>query len=109
MNKGLEGSPAQVRWGLGPQVLDLLRRVGATQDLVAVRVASEAGYDVTGSPRLGDPELGHRSQVERRVGRFLLGVEDAALVKGKVLRVAQRSIPKSIPSRASLRTFSSCE
>ena len=78
-----------MRRRLGPQVLELLRRGGATQDLVAVRVAPEARYDVAGSSRLGDSELGHRPLVGRCVGRFLLGVADAALVEVEVLRVAE--------------------
>jgi hypothetical protein len=47
-----------VRWGLGPQVLNLLRCAVATENPVAVRVASEARYDVTGSLGLRNLELG---------------------------------------------------
>ncbi len=67
---------------LGPQVLELLRRALATENLVAVRVASKAGYDVAGSLGLRNPELGPRLEVGRRVCRFLLGVANAALVEG---------------------------
>ena len=109
-------------WRLGPQVLKLLRRTVAAEYLVAVRVATEARYDVAGSLGLRNPELSARPEVGRRVGRFLLSVANAALVQGEVLRVTQRkpeektlhgpssrSIPKSMPSTASRRAFSSCE
>ena len=79
-----------MRWRLGPQVLKLLRRTVAAEYLVAVRVATEARYDVAGSLGLRNPELGAHSEVGRRVGRFLLGVANAALVKGEVVRVTQR-------------------
>jgi hypothetical protein len=78
-----------VRRRLGPQVLKLLRRGVAAENLVAVRVATEARYDVAGSLGLRNPELGPRPEVGRRVGRFLLGVANAALVEGEVLRVTQ--------------------
>ena len=78
-----------MRRRLGPQVLELLRRAVAAENLVAVRVATEARYDVAGSPGLRNPEFGPRSEVRRRVGRFLLGVANAALVEGEVLRVTQ--------------------
>ncbi len=104
-----------MRWRLGPQVLQLLLRGVATQDRVAVRVATETRYAVAGGPGLGNPELGTRLEVRRRVHRFLLGVANAALVEGGVLRVTERepekkcrsiapsprSIPESMPSRAS--------
>ena len=79
-----------MRWGLGPQILNLLRRTLAAKDLVAVRVATEARYHVAGSLGLRDLELGPRPAVGRHVGRFFLGVEDAALLEGEVLRVTQR-------------------
>ena len=78
-----------MRRRLGPQVLELLRRGVAAEYLVAVRVATEACYDVAGSLGLRNPELGARPEVGRRVGRFLLGVANAALVEGEVLRVPQ--------------------
>ena len=109
-------------WRLGPQVLKLLRRGVAAEYFVAVRVATEARYDVARCPGLRNPELGPRPEVGRRVGRFLLSVANAALVEGEVLRVSQRkpeekrsmadslrSIPNSMPSTASRRAFSSCE
>ena len=79
-----------MRWCLGPQVLKLLRRGLATKDLVAVRVATEARYDVAGSLGLRNLELGACPAVRRHVGRFLLGVENAALLEGEVFRVSQR-------------------
>jgi hypothetical protein len=78
-----------VRRCLGPQVLKLLRRRVAPEDLVAVRVTTEARYDVAASLGLRHPELGPRPEVGRRVGRFLLGVANAALVEAEVLRVIQ--------------------
>jgi hypothetical protein len=39
-----------MRWRLGSQVLQLFRRGGAAEYLVAVRVTPEAGHDVAGSP-----------------------------------------------------------
>jgi hypothetical protein len=78
-----------VRWGLGPQILKLLRRALAAEDLGAVRVATEARYHVAGSLGLRDLELGPRPAVGRYVGRFFLGVEDAVLLEGEVLRVTQ--------------------
>ncbi len=75
-----------MRRRLGPQVLQLLRRGGSPQYLVAVRVATEAPYHVAGGLGLGDPELGPRLEVGRGgVGRLLLGVEDATLVEGEVV------------------------
>jgi hypothetical protein len=71
-----------VRRRLGPQVLQLLRRGVAAEYLVAVRVATEGRYDVAGSLGLRNLELGPRLVVGRRVGRFLLGVANAALVEG---------------------------
>src|SRR5215216_1037193 len=84
VHMGLGGGwrPTQVRWGLGPQILNLLRRTLAAEDLVAVRVATEARYHVAGSLGLRDLELGPRPAVRRYVGRFFLGVEDAALLEG---------------------------
>ena len=76
-------------WCLGPQVLQLLRRALATEDLVAVRVTTEARYDSVASLGLIHPELGPHPEVGRRVGRFLLGVANAVLVEGEVLRVTQ--------------------
>ena len=76
-----------MRWYLGPQVLKLLGRAVAAEYLVAVGVASEAPYDIAGSLGLRNPELGPRPKVRRRVGRFLHGVANAALVEGEVLRV----------------------
>ncbi len=76
-----------MRRRLGPQVLELLRRGVASENLVAVRVVTEARYDVAGSLGLRNPELGPRLEVGRRVGRFFLGVANAALVQGEVLRV----------------------
>jgi hypothetical protein len=61
-----------------------------------VRMAPEALYDASGSLGLRDPELGHRPLVGRSVGRLLLGVADAALVEGKVLRVAEGE-PEEVP------------
>ena len=78
-----------MRWCLGPQVLKLLGRAVAAEYLVAVRVATEAPYYVAGSLGLRNPELGPRPEVRRRVGRFLLGVANAALVEAEVLRVTQ--------------------
>src|SRR5215212_9850809 len=90
-NKGLGGGrrPTQVRWGLGPQILNLLRRALAPEDLVAVRVATEARYHVAGCLGLRNLKLGPRPAVGRHVGRFFFGVEDAALLEGEVLRVTQ--------------------
>jgi hypothetical protein len=79
---------------LGPQVLQLLRRGGTTEYLVAVRVAPKALYDATGSLGLRDPKLGHRPQVGLGVGCFLLSVLNATLVEGEVLGVAQRQPEK---------------
>src|SRR5215212_1487467 len=95
VNKGLGGRRlTQVRRRLGPQVLKLLRRGGAPEYLVAVRVAPEACYDVAGSLGLADAEFGHRPQVGRSVGCFLLGVAHAPFVEGEVLGVAQRQPEK---------------
>ena len=63
-----------MRRRLGSQVFELLGRGGATQYLVAVRVAPKARYDATGGLGLRDPELVWRLEVRRCVGRFLLGV-----------------------------------
>src|SRR4028119_1808719 len=82
--------PTQVRRRLGPQVFELLQGGLPAEYLVAVRVATKARYDVAGSLGLRNSELGPRPEMQRRVGRFLLGVEDAALVEGEVLRVTKR-------------------
>ena len=74
-----------MRRRLGPQVLEFLRRGVAAQYLVAVRVASEARYNVSGGLSLGDHELEQRPEVRRGVGRFLLGMVDTALVEGEML------------------------
>jgi hypothetical protein len=63
-----------VRWCLCPKVFELLRRGVATEYLVAVRVASEARYDLASSLGLRNPELGACPEVGGRVCRFLLGV-----------------------------------
>jgi hypothetical protein len=76
-----------VRWCLGPQVLDLLRRGLAAEYLIAVRVPTEARYDVAGSLGLRNLELGPRPAVRRHLGSFLLGVSDTALLEGEILRV----------------------
>jgi hypothetical protein len=55
-----------------------------------VRVPTEARYDVAGSLGLRNLELGPRPAVRRRVGSFLLGVTNTALLEGEVLRVTQR-------------------
>src|SRR5215204_3775308 len=91
-NKGLGGGrrPTQVRWGLGPQILNLLRRALAAEYFVAVRVATEARYHVAGCLGLRNLKLGPRPAVRRGLGSFFLGVEDAALLEGEVLRVTQR-------------------
>ena len=78
-----------MRRRLGPQVLKLLRRGVAAEDLVAVRVTTEARYDVAGSLGLRHRELGPRPEVGWRVGRFLLSMANAALLEGEVLRVTQ--------------------
>src|SRR5919107_2620684 len=82
VKKGLGGRrPTQV-WGcLGPQVLQLLHRALAPEDLVAVRVATEARYHVAGSLGLRNLKLGPRPAVGRHVGCFFFGVEDAALLE----------------------------
>src|ERR671920_1048462 len=104
VHKGLGGGrrPTQVRWGLGPQILNLLRRALAAEDLVAVRVATEARYHVAGSLGLRNLELGPRPAVGRHVSCFFFGVEDAALLEGEVLRVTQRK-----PEEKTLRGASS--
>src|SRR5215211_8373165 len=94
---------SQVRRRLGPQVLELLRRGIATEYLVAVWVAPKARYDVAGSPGLADAELGHRPQVGRCVGSFLLSVLNASLVEGEVLGVTQRQ-PEKVPLHRSQLT-----
>ena len=96
MNKGSGRRLAQVRRRLGSQVFELLGRGGATQYLVAVRVAPKAPYDATGGLGLRDPELVQHLEVQRCVGRFLLGVADATLVESEVLGVAQRQ-PEEVP------------
>ena len=78
-----------MRWCLGPQVLELFGRGGTPQYLVAVWVAPEARYHVAGPLGQRDPELGHRPQVRRCVGRFLLSVVDDPLLVGWILRVAE--------------------
>jgi hypothetical protein len=85
---------------LGPQVLQLFGRGGAPQYLVAVRVAPEARYHVAGPLGLGDPKLGFHLAVGRSLGRRLLGVADAALLEGWILRVTQGH-PKEDPLHAS--------
>src|ERR687889_395122 len=91
VKKGLGGRrPTQVWWCLGPQVLQLLRCALAPEDLVAVRVATEARYLVASSFGLRNLELGHRLAVGRHVGRFFLSVPNAALLEGEVLRKTQR-------------------
>jgi hypothetical protein len=52
-----------VRRRLGSQVPKLFRCGGATKELIAVRMASEALHDASGSLSLRDPELGHRPLV----------------------------------------------
>jgi hypothetical protein len=76
-----------VRRCLGLQVLELLRRGGTPQYLIAVRVPTEARYDVAGSLGLRNLELGPRPAVRRHLGSFLLGVSDTALLEGEILRV----------------------
>src|SRR4028119_1036809 len=90
MNKGLRRRPTQMRRRLGPQILKLLRGGLPAEDLVAVRVATKARYDVAGSFGLRNPELCSRPEVQRCVGRFLLSVANAALVEGEGLRVTKR-------------------
>ena len=51
-------------------------------NVVSVWVAPEARYHVAGPLGLRDPELGHRPQVRRCVGRFLLLVVDDPLLVG---------------------------
>src|SRR4028119_2071822 len=82
--------PTQVRRRLGPQVFELLRGGLPAEYLVAVRVATKARYDVAGSLGLRNSELCPLPEMQRRVGRFLLGVEDAALVGGGGRRGSQR-------------------
>ena len=67
---------------LGPQVLQLFRRGGAPQYLVAVRVAPEARYHVAYCPGLRDAELGLHLAVGRSLGHLLLLVADALLLEG---------------------------
>ena len=78
-----------MRRRLGPQVLKLLRCGLAAEYLVAVRVATEPRYNVAGSLGLRNAELGPRPEVGWRVGRFLRGVANVALVEAEVLRVIQ--------------------
>ena len=80
-----------MRRRLGPQVLQLLRRGGTTEYLVAVRVAPKALYDATGSLGLRDPKLGHRPQVGLGVGCFLLSVLNATLVESEILECLDAS------------------
>src|SRR5215204_6021064 len=84
VRKGLGGGrrPTQVRRGLGPQVLNLLRCALAAENLVAVRVATKAHYHVAGCLGLRNLELGPRPAVRRHFGRFFLSMEDAALLEG---------------------------
>src|SRR4028118_2043436 len=82
--------PTQVRRRLGPQVFELLQGGLPAEYLVAVRVATKARYDVAGSLGLRNSELCPLPEMQRRVGRFLLGVANAALVEGEVLRVTKR-------------------
>ncbi len=77
-----------MRRRLGPQVLKLLRRALAAKYLVAVWVATETCYHVADCLGLRNLELSTRPAVGRYVGRFLLGVEDHALLEGEVLRVS---------------------
>ena len=79
-----------MRRRLGPQVLQLLRRGGAPQYLVAVRVAPEARYDVAVSPSLVEVGLVEPSETRRGVGNFLLAVADASLMQSQVLGVPER-------------------
>ena len=81
---------SQVRRRLSPQVLELLRRGGATEYLVAVRMASKARYDAAGCPSLRDSELSHHPQVVRSVDCFLLSVLNATLVEDDLFGVTQR-------------------
>jgi hypothetical protein len=67
--------------GLAPEVLKLFACGGAPQYLVAVGVTPEARYHVVSPFGLRDPELGHRPQVWRRVGRFLLLVADDPILE----------------------------
>src|SRR5215208_6682079 len=88
LNKGLGGRrPTQVRRRLVLQVLELLRRGVAAEQLVSVRVATEARYNVAGSLGLRNPKLGPRPKVERCFGCFLFSVANASIVEGEVLRV----------------------
>ena len=54
-----------------------------------MRVTPEARYHVASGFSLIDPELGHRPQVWRRVGRFLLGMADDPILEGKFLLVSE--------------------
>ena len=65
-----------------------------------MRVTPEACYDLARSPPLRDPKLVQRFKVRRRVGRFLLSMEDAALVEGEVLRVTKGK-PEELPLHGS--------
>ncbi len=78
-----------MRRRLGPQVLKLLRRTVATEYLVAVRVATEARYDVAGSLGLRNPELGAHSEVVGALAASSSGVANAALVESEIPRVTQ--------------------
>jgi hypothetical protein len=79
-----------VRRCLGLEILKLLWCGLATEYLIAVRVPTEARYDVAGSLGLRNLELGPRLAVRRHVGSFLLGVSNIALLEGEILRVTQR-------------------
>jgi len=67
------------------QVLLLFRRGGATQHLVAVWVASEAGYHVAVSSGLVEIGLVPPPEVGWGLSQFLLAVAYALLLKGEVL------------------------
>ena len=94
-----------MRRRLGPQVLKLLRRGLAAEYLVAVRVTTEARYDVAGGLGLRNLELSTRPAVRRHVGRFLLGVENAALLEGEILRVTQRKPEEKTLRRRQLAVY----
>ena len=85
---------------LGPQILQLFRRGGVPQYLVAVRVAPKAHYDAAGCLGLRDHELSHCPQMGRGVGHFLLSVLNATLVESEVFGVTQRQ-----PEKASLHAL----
>jgi hypothetical protein len=68
-----------VNRNLVSQVLELFRCGGAAQHLIAVRVASEARYDLAVSLGLIEIVLVPPSEVQRSVGNFLLAVADGSL------------------------------